>query len=82
MKALHKRGKRIRASDASLVFQFVFLRLFGVWLLFFTLFHLSFLLSTEWQLAVFQAHFISVYGLVTLLISLAMTACCAYIYYR
>ncbi|KKE79188.1 DUF87 domain-containing protein [Bacilli bacterium] len=76
------RGKRIKEKDASLVFQFVFFGLVGVWLVSFIPFHLPFLLSTTWQLDDFQAHFISTYGLVTLLISLALTAGCAYLYYR
>ncbi len=82
MKLLKRRGKRIKEKDASLVFQFVFTRLVGIWLFFFTPFHLSFLLITEWQLATFQAHFISTYGLVTLLISLVLTGGCAFVYYR
>ncbi|GIO18457.1 cell division protein FtsK [Oceanobacillus oncorhynchi subsp. incaldanensis] len=82
MKLFKKRGKRIKEKDASLVFQFVFTRLVGTWLLFFTPFHLSFLLSTEWQLDTFQAHFISTYGLMTLLISLVLTGGCAFVYYR
>jgi len=76
------RGKRIKEKDASLVFQFIFFGLVGVWLVSFIPFHLSFLLSTTWQSDDFQAHFISTYGLVTLLISLALTAGCAYLYYR
>ncbi|WP_025092738.1 FtsK/SpoIIIE domain-containing protein [Bacillus safensis] len=82
MKFFKRRGKRIKEKDAALVFQFIFLRLFSVWLLFFTLFHLSFLLSTSWQLEAFQTHFISTYGLVTLLISLVLTAACAFVYFR
>src|SRR5699024_2868041 len=82
MKLYRKRGKRIRPSDASLFFQFIFLGLFGVWLVSFIPFHLSFLLSTTWQLDDFKAHFISTYGLVTLLISLALTAGCVFLYYR
>ncbi|WP_017473216.1 FtsK/SpoIIIE domain-containing protein [Amphibacillus jilinensis] len=76
------RGKRIKEKDASLVFQFIFFGLVGIWLVSFILFHLPFLLSTTWQLDDFQGHFISTYGLVTLLISLALTAGCAYLYYR
>lgn len=82
MKFFRRRGKRIRASDASFLFQFLLSRLFIAWLVPFTLFHLSFLLSTTWQLDVFQAHFISMYGLVSLIISLVVTACCAFVYYR
>jgi hypothetical protein len=69
METFKRRGKRIKEKDASLVFQFIFFGLVGVWLVSFITFHLSFLLSTTWQLDVFQAHFISIYGLVTLLIS-------------
>ncbi|WP_040984048.1 FtsK/SpoIIIE domain-containing protein [Oceanobacillus jeddahense] len=82
MKFFQKRGKRIKEKDASLVFQFIFTRVFGIWLLFFTPFHLSFLLSSEWQLDTFQTHFISIFGLVTLLISLVLTGGCAFVYYR
>lgn len=82
MKTFRRRGKRIKEKDASLVFQFIFFGLVGVWLVSFIPFHLSFLLSTTWQLDDLQAHFISTYGLVTLLISLALTAGCAYHYYR
>lgn len=82
MKTFRRRGERIKEKDASLVFQFIFFGLVGVWLVSFIPFHLSFLLSTTWQLDDFQAHFISTYGLVTLLISLALTAGCAYLYYR
>lgn len=82
MRNFRRREKRIKEKDASLVFQFVFFGLSSVWLVSFIPFHLSFLLSTTWKLDVFQAHFISTYGLVTLLISLAVTAGCAYLYYR
>src|SRR5690625_2602831 len=82
MKPLRRRGKRIRTSDSSLLFQFLFSRLFVVWLIPFTLFHLPFLLSTEWKLPLFQDHFISSYGLVTFFISIAITAVCASLYYR
>ena len=82
MKHLRRRGKRIKEKDASLVFQFIFFGLVGVWLISFIPFHLPFLLSTTWQLDLFQAHFISTYGLVSLVISLVMVACCAFVYYR
>lgn len=82
MKAFRRRGKRIKEKDASLVFQFVFFGLAGVWLFSFIPFHLPFLLSTTWQLDIFQAHFISMYGLVSLIISLGAVACCSYVYYR
>lgn len=82
MKFFKRRGKRIKEKDASLVFQFVFISVVGVWLLAFIPFHLSFLLTSKWQLEVFQAHFISSYGLMTLLFSLVITAACAFIYYR
>jgi len=82
VKTFRRRGKRIRASDSSLLFHFLLSRLFVVWLIPFTLFHLSFLLSTEWKLSLFQDHFISSYGLVTFFISVAITAVCAYLYYR
>ncbi len=61
MISLKKRGKRIKEKDASLVTQFIIIRIIGIWLIFFTPFHLSFLLSTEWQLKLFQEHFISMY---------------------
>src|SRR5690625_7156497 len=35
-----------------------------------------------WRFDLFQAHFISTYGLVTFGISLVITACCASVYYR
>lgn len=82
MKIFRRRGKRIRTSDSSLLFQFLFSRLFVVWLIPFTLFHLPFLLSTEWKLPLFQDHFISSYGLVTFFISIAITAVCASLYYH
>ncbi|MGM8212099.1 FtsK/SpoIIIE domain-containing protein [Virgibacillus sp. W0430] len=82
MKAFRRRGKRIRESDVSLVFQFVFFRLVGIWIASFIPFHLSFLLSTMWQLDQFQAHFMSTYGLISLVISLVMVAGCIFVYYR
>lgn len=82
MNIIKRRGKRIRASDASLLFQFLWSRLFVVWFVCFTPFHLSFLLSTEWKLSLFQKHFIGIYGLVTLLVSIAITGICAYLYVR
>lgn len=82
MKLCRRRGKRIRSSDASLFFQFVFFGLVGVWLASFIPFHLSFLLSTTWRLDLFQAHFMSTYGLVSLVISLVMVTCCVFVYYR
>lgn len=82
MKLFQKRGKRIREKDVSLVFQFIFFRALGVWLLCFIPFHLSFILSTTWQIEEFQAHFISTYGMMTLFISFIMTAVCAFVYYR
>src|SRR5699024_1125364 len=42
----------------------------------------AFLLSTTWQLDLFQAHFISTYGLISLVISLVMVAGCTFVYYR
>ena len=82
MNTFRRRGKRIRASDVSLLFQFLFSRLFVIWLIPFTLFHLAFLLSTKWKLSLFQEHFISSYGLMTFFISLVMTGLCTYLYYR
>src|SRR5690625_5492615 len=82
MRTFRRRGKRIQEKDASLVFQFIFFGLSGVWLVSFIPFHLSFLLSTTWLLDVFQAHFISMYGLVTLLISFGITSGCACLFYR
>src|SRR5699024_1703894 len=82
MKFFKKRGKRIRVSDASLVFQYVVIGLTGVWLISFIPFHLSFLFSTTWKLDNIQAHFMSMYGLVSLVISLVMVACCAFVYYH
>src|SRR5690625_1674557 len=82
MKTFRRRGKRIQASDVSLVFQYVVFGLAGVWLISFIPFHLPFLLSTMWQLDLFQAHFMSSYGLVSLVISLVMVSICAFLYYR
>src|SRR5690625_753994 len=82
MKHLRRRGKRIKEKDASLVFQFIFFGLAGVWLISFIPFHLPFLLSTTWQLDLFQAYFMSTYGLVSLVISLIMVTICAFVYYR
>jgi len=82
MKFYRKRGKRIRSSDASLFFQFIFFGLFGVWFVFFIPFHVKFLLSTTWELDPFQTHFVSIYGLTSLIISLVMVAICAFVYYR
>lgn len=82
MKFFKRRGKRIKEKDASLVLQYVFISVVGVWLLSFIPFHLSFLLTSKWQLEVFQAHFISSYGLMTLLFSLVITAACVFVYYR
>lgn len=79
MKLCRRRGERIRSSDASLFFQFVFFGLVGVWLASFIPFHLSFLLSTTWRLDLFQAHFMSTYGLVSLVISLVMVTCCVFV---
>ncbi|MEH7781447.1 FtsK/SpoIIIE domain-containing protein [Bacillus safensis] len=82
MKRFKRRGKRIKEQDASLVFQFILLRLVGVWLAAFLPFHITFLQSTTWEWRDLQVHFISIYGLVTLFISLAITAGCAYLYSR
>jgi len=82
MKLYRKRGKRIRPSNASLSFQFIFFGLFGVWLVCFIPFHVKFLLSTTWELDSFQTHFVSRYGLISLIISLAMVVICAFVYYR
>ncbi|CAD2079956.1 FtsK/SpoIIIE domain-containing protein [Phocicoccus schoeneichii] len=82
MKLYRKRGKRIRPSDASLFFQFIFFGLFGVWLVFFIPFHVKFLLSTTWEVDPFQTHFISTYGFTSLIISLILVAICAFVYYR
>jgi hypothetical protein len=81
MKTFKRRGKRIRASDVSLVFQFVFFGIVGVWFASFIPFHLSFLLSTTWRLDLFQTHFMSTYGLISLVISLVIVASCAFLYY-
>lgn len=82
MKFFKRRGKRIKEKDASLVLQYIFISVVGVWLLSFIPFHLSFLITSKWQLEVFQAHFISSYGLMTLLFSLVITAACVFVYYR
>src|SRR5699024_2555020 len=82
MRVFNKRGKRIRVSDASLVFKYVVIGLAGVWLISFIPFHLSFLFSTTWQFDNFQTHFMSTYGLVSFMISLVVVACCAFVYYR
>src|SRR5690625_7137524 len=82
MKTFRRRGIRIRASDVSLVFQYVVFGLAGVCVISFVPFHLSFLLSTTWQLDLLQAHFMSTYGLVSLIISLIMPACCSFVCYR
>ncbi len=82
MSPFRKRGKRIRASDASLVLQFSLSRIFVVWLLSFIVSHLPFLLTREWQPPILKQHFISIYGLLTLLISAAITGVCVYLYYR
>ena len=82
MKFYRKRGKRIRPSDTSLFFQFIFWGLFGVWLVFFIPFHLKFLLSTTWELDPFQTHFVGTYGFTSLIISLVLVAICAFVYYR
>src|SRR5699024_5516 len=72
----------LKGKDVFLVFHFVFFRLFATWILFFTPFHLSFLLSTEWNIDTFLAYFIRTYGLMTLLISLVLTCGCALSNYR
>lgn len=82
MKLYRRRGKRIRPSDASLFFQFIFFGLFGVWLVFFIPFHIKFLLSTTWELDPFQTYFVSTYGLTSLIISLVLVAICAFVYYQ
>lgn len=82
MKLYRKRGKRIRPSDASLFFQFIFFGLFGVWLVFFIPFHVKFLFEKTWELDPFQTHFVSTYGFTSLIISLVMVAICAFVYYR
>lgn len=82
MRIFKKRGKRIRVSDASLVFQYVVIGLTSVWLISFIPFHLSFLLSTTWQFDNFQTHFISTYGLVSIVVSFVIVACFAFVYHR
>ncbi|MEI3597717.1 MULTISPECIES: FtsK/SpoIIIE domain-containing protein [unclassified Oceanobacillus] len=82
MKLYRKRGKRIRPSDASLFFQFIFFRLFGVWLVFIIPFHIKFLLTTTWEIDPFQTHFVSKYGFTSLIISLVLVAICTFVYYR
>ncbi|MBM7717647.1 ABC-type multidrug transport system fused ATPase/permease subunit [Bacillus thermophilus] len=82
MKLYRKRGKRIRPSDASLFFQFIVFGLFGVWLVFFIPFHVKFLFVTTWEFDPIQTHFVSTYGLTSLIISLVMVAICAFVYYR
>ena len=81
MKFYRKRGKRIRPSDASLFFQFIFFGLFGVWLVFYIPFHVKFLLSTTREVDPFQTHFVSTYGLTSLIISLVLVAICAFVYF-
>src|SRR5699024_1191650 len=82
MNTFRRRGKRIRARDVFLVFQFVFFRLVGVWLASFISFHLSFFLSRSLQRILFHTYFISTYGLISLVISLVMVAGCTFVYYR
>lgn len=82
MKLFHYKGRRIKASDTTLFYQFVIVRLWLIWLLAFLPFHLTFLSSTEWTLDAFQTHFIRPYGLVTLCVSVLITVACAFVYYR
>ncbi|MBS4220552.1 DUF87 domain-containing protein [Bacillus sp. FJAT-49711] len=82
MKFYRKRGKRIRPGDASLFFQFIFFGLFVVWFAFFISFHVKFLFSATWELDPIQTHFMSMYGLTSLVISLVMVSVYAFVYYR
>lgn len=82
MRFFYYKGKRIRPSDQSLVYRFIMCTLLSTWLVTYLPFHLMFLTSTDWTLASFQTHFLSLYGLVTLCISLMMTGALIYLYYR
>lgn len=82
MRHLIKRRKRIRASDTSLLLQFSFSRLFFIWIVAFFPFHILFLRTKQWDVHLIKNHFISYYGLLTVIISLAITGGCAYLYYR
>ena len=82
MKIKSQKGKRIRASDTHLLFQFSFFSLFSCWLLFLLPFHLHFLLSTHWQLEEFKTYFLSSYSLWIVIISGFIVAVLAYAFYR
>lgn len=82
MRIKNQKGKRIRASDTHLLFQFSFFSLFSCWVLLLLPFHLRFLLSTHWQLEAFKTYFLSSYSLWVVIISSFVVAALAYGFYR
>lgn len=73
MKKLKRRGHRIRASDRHLLVSFTFYAVTGTWLFLFLPFHLNFLLQAGKQIDLWSAHFVSPYGLFSLLLSCLLT---------
>lgn len=82
MRIKSQKGKRIRASDTHLLFQFSFFSLFSCWLLLLLPFHLPFLLSTHWQLEELKTYFLSPYSLWIVIISSFVVVVSAYGFYR
>lgn len=75
MNNLKLKGKRIRPSDKSLVFQFFLFMILGIGLVSFLPFHFSFFKQTNWQVKELQTHFLSFYSFITLLFSLITVGC-------
>lgn len=73
MKKMKRKGSRIRAGDRHLLVSFTVYAITATWLLFFLPFHLGFFLQLPPQANLWQVHFISSYGLFSLLLSCLLT---------
>lgn len=82
MKLLQRKGKRIRPSNKHLVFQFFFASTLTCWLLAFLPFHLTFFSRTTWQIEELEHHFLSLYGLFTLIFSVIIISILGILFYR
>lgn len=82
MRKAYRKGKRIKPSDKSLVFSFLFFSIISCWLILFLPFHFNFLIHTKWEWEILLVYFLSDYGLMSLIISLVLLALIIWITYR
>ncbi len=82
MSCLSRKGKRIRPSDNHLVFYSLLFLFLLSWITIFLLFHINFLLRTQFQKDELVPYFISFYGNASLLLSLCLALLIMWLWYH